>query len=105
MAAQPAATAVAILRSNVPHLHIAGETCPACGRDIPPDKLGEVRGRIAVRDREQALEVTARLKQEHEAEQAEAAAKAKAELELVRLQSAEREAAAREDARRAAETA
>lgn len=88
-----------------PYLHIAGETCPTCGQDIPPDKLEEISGRIAAREREQTLAITARLEQKHEAEKAEAAAKAAAELEAVRRQGAEREAAAREEARQAAEAA
>jgi hypothetical protein len=91
--------------SATPHLHIAGETCPTCGQDIPPDKLEEISGRIAARDREQTLAITARLEQKHETEKAEAAAKAAAELEDLRRHSTEREAAAREEARQAAEAA
>jgi hypothetical protein len=31
-----------------------GQSCPACGQDIPAEKLEEISGKIALRDREQA---------------------------------------------------
>ena len=34
-----------------PHLHIAGQRCPFCEQEIPPDKLEEISGRIAARER------------------------------------------------------
>ena len=91
--------------SSATHMHVAGETCPTCGQDIPPDRLEEISGRITAREREQALAITAHLEQKHSAEKADAAAKVAAELDAIRRQSAEREAAAREEARKAAEAA
>jgi hypothetical protein len=104
MVAQPAAASLSAFHSPS-HLHIAGETCPTCGQDIPPDKLEEINGRIAAREREQKLAITERLEQKYGVEKAEAAAKAAADLEAVRRQSAEREAAARDEARQVAEAA
>lgn len=87
------------------HLHAEGETCPWCEQEIPPEKLEEISGKIALREREQSLAITARLEQKFEAERIEAEATAKANLELERTQSVAREAAAREEARKIAETA
>ena len=87
------------------HLHAKGETCPWCEQEIPPEKLEEISGKIALREHEQSLAITARLEQKFEAERIEAEAIGKANLELERRQSAAREAAAREEARKIAETA
>ena len=87
------------------HPHAKGETCPWCEQEIPPEKLEEISGKIALREREQSLAITARLEQKFEAERIDAEALAKANLELERRQSAAREAAAREEARKIAETA
>jgi hypothetical protein len=57
MAVQPAAASLSAFHSP-PHLHIVGETCPTCGQGIPPEKLEEISGRIAAREREQALAIT-----------------------------------------------
>ncbi|MDQ2842843.1 MAG: hypothetical protein M3Y72_17750 [Acidobacteriota bacterium] len=85
------------------HLHTYGETCPSCGQEIPAEKTEEISGRIALREREQALAITTKLEQQHEIEKTQADAKAKADLGLERHQSATREAAVREEAQRAAE--
>lgn len=85
------------------HLHIDVETCPSCGQEIPLEKIEEIRGKIAFREREQALAITTRLEQQHEIEKAQAVAKANADLDLERRQSAAREAVVRQEAQRAAE--
>jgi hypothetical protein len=85
------------------HSHIDGETCPLCEQDIPPEKLEEIKGKIALREHEQTVAITTRLEQQYEAERTEADATAKANLELERRQSALREAAAREEAKKTAE--
>jgi len=85
------------------HLHRDGDKCPSCGQDIPPEKLEEISGKIALREREQVHAITTKLAQQHETEKAQAAAKAAADLELERSQSAGREARAREEAQRTAE--
>jgi hypothetical protein len=87
------------------HLHAKGATCPWCEQEIPTEKLKEISGKIALREREQSLAISARLEQKFAAERIEAEAIAKAELELERRESAAREAAAREEARKIAETA
>jgi hypothetical protein len=48
-----------------PHLHIDGETCPWCEQEIPPEKLKEIRGKIAAREREQTHAITAKLEQQY----------------------------------------
>ena len=93
------------LKARSPHLHIDGETCPWCEQEIPPERLEEISGKIAAREREQMHAITAKLEQQYAIDKAQADAKAKAALELERRQSAAREAAAREEARKAAETA
>jgi hypothetical protein len=93
------------LKPQSPRLHIGGETCPWCEQEIPPERLEEIRGKIAAREREQTHAITVELEQQHAIDKAQADAKAKADLELERCQSAAREAAAREEARKAAETA
>jgi hypothetical protein len=79
------------------------ETCPSCGQEIPPEKIEEISGRIALREREQALAITAKLQQQHDIEKAAANAMAQADLDLERRQSAARENVVREEAQRAAE--
>ena len=85
------------------HLHRDGDKCPSCGQDIPPEKLEEISGKIALREREQAHAITTKLAQQYETEKAQASAKAAADLQLERSQSAGREARAREEAEKAAE--
>ncbi len=89
--------------SLVGHMHIDGENCPWCEQEIPPEKLEEISGRIAAKQREQTQAITAQLEKRYEIDKAQADAKAKADLELERQQSAAREAAAREEAKKAAE--
>jgi hypothetical protein len=98
-----AATPSPFRHSMTPHLHIDNETCPFCERDIPPELLEEISGKIAAREREQAQAITTKLEQQFAADKAQADARAKADLELERRQSAIRETAVREEARLAAE--
>lgn len=85
------------------HLHREGDSCPSCGQDIPLDKLEEISGKIALREREQAQAITTKLAQQYEAEKTQAAAKAAQDLDFERRQSVTREARAREEAQKAAE--
>lgn len=71
-----------------PHLHMPGQQCPFCEQDIPPERLEEINGRIAARERERFAEATARLRDQLARERAQADAKAKAELEQTRRQAA-----------------
>src|ERR1700693_263030 len=104
MIPQPATT-LPFHQSLSPHLHLDNETCEWCGQEIPPEKLQEISGKIAAKEREQAEAITAKLELQHVIEKAQADAKAKADLELERQQSAARETAGREEARQAAEIA
>lgn len=88
-----------------PHLHIEDDTCPVCEQDIPPDKLEEVRGKIAARQHEHARAITIKLEAQFASHRAEADAKATEMLEDERKQSAVREAAVREETRLAVEKA
>ena len=84
------------------HTHIDAETCPWCEQEIPAEKLEEISGKIALREREQSHAITTRLEQKYEAERLEAEATAKANLELERRQSAAREESVRAEAKRVA---
>jgi hypothetical protein len=53
------------LKPQSPHLHIDGETCPWCEQEIPPERLEEIRGKIAAREHEQTHAITAKLEQQH----------------------------------------
>ena len=85
------------------HLHLENETCPSCGQEIPPEKLEEINGKIASRERERALAITAHLEQRFEVEKAQAEARAKASLERAQVEGAAREATVREETQKAAE--
>ncbi len=97
MTTQPAQIArLHPLSKPIPHLAL--EACPTCGQEIPPDRVEEISGRIAARERERALAITVQLEQRFAAEKVQADARAKADLELERQQGAAREARAREEA-------
>lgn len=86
------------------HLHTDTGTCPSCGQEIPLDKLEEISGKIALREREQARALRTKLEEQFELEKAQTKAQATADLDAERRKSLEREAAAREEAKQAAET-
>jgi hypothetical protein len=77
--------------------------CPTCGQEIPPDRLEEIGGKIAAKEREQRLAITSQLEKRHALERVQAETKAKANLESERQQSAIREARARDEAQKAAQ--
>ena len=79
-------------------IKIDQQACPACGQDIPPDKVEEISGKIALREREQARAVAARLEQQFTAEKVQAAARFENELKAEREANAVREANARTEA-------
>jgi hypothetical protein len=85
------------------HLHFGLESCPTCGQKIPSDKLEEISGKIAAREREQTLAITSQLERQHAIEKANSDAKAMADLESERQQSAARETRVRDEAQKAAE--
>ena len=53
------------LKPQSPHLHIDGEMCPWCEQEIPPERLEEIRGKIAARELEQKHAVTAKLEEQY----------------------------------------
>jgi hypothetical protein len=89
--------------NSTSHLHFGLNNCPTCGQEIPPDKIEEIAGRIAAREREQSLAITAQLEQKYAIDKSAIEAKAKADLETERQQSAKREQAARDNAQQDAE--
>lgn len=77
-----------------PHLQLSLEACPTCGQEIPHDKIEEIGGRIAAREHEQTVTITAQLEKQYAVERLAAEAKAKADLESERQQSRAREISA-----------
>jgi hypothetical protein len=59
------APTTSFLKPQSPHLHIGGETCPWCEQEIPPERLEEIRGKIAAREREQTHAITAKLGEQY----------------------------------------
>jgi hypothetical protein len=88
-----------------PHLHIHGETCPLCDQEIPPEKLEEISGKIALRQNERDRAIRVTLDQQYATERAQLEAESNAALETLRQQSKAREDLAREEARKVAEAA
>ena len=85
------------------HLHTDGDTCPFCEQEIPPEKLEEISGKIAMRESERERAIRTTLDQQYAIDKTQAEAKANAALELERQQSVAREELAREEARKVAE--
>ena len=96
-------TQTSAFRPQIPTVQFENERCPSCEQTIPPEKLEEIRGKIAARERAQTLALTAQLQEQYAFEKAEADSKAKADLESERRQSAAREARAVEDASRSSD--
>jgi hypothetical protein len=106
--------------SSTPHFHDTQahpvpvavptfEICPTCEQIIPPDRVEEIAGRVAARDRARAVDLTARLEQQFAQERAASEAtlqraKHAGEEALARLrtEAAQREALVRDQARQEA---
>lgn len=73
-----------LTQAQLSPIGVGDALCPSCGQEIPPDKFEEISGRIAAREREQVLAVTAQLETQFAIEKAAAEAKAKADAELAR---------------------
>ncbi len=58
-------SAPTFLKPRLSHLHIDGATCPWCEQEIAPERLEEINGKIAAREREQMHAITAKLEQQH----------------------------------------
>ena len=101
----PESARISELTELNPNLHLSLESCPTCDQKIPPEKIQEINGKIAARERERKLAIAAQLEKRYAIERTAADAKAKAELESERRDSAAREARVREEAQKAAEQA
>jgi len=101
MSSQPSQSSLLSAVSPLPPRN--PKNCPTCGQEIPLDKLEEIGGRIAAKEREQILAITVQLEKQFALEKAQAESKAKADLEAEREQSAIRESRAREEAEKAAD--
>jgi hypothetical protein len=51
-----------------PHFRIDDDLCPSCEQPIPPEKLAEIKGKIASKERERVLEIKADLESRHQLE-------------------------------------
>ena len=60
------------IQGSKPGLHLASDRCPTCDQPIPNDRLDEVNGRIALKERQFKAELEARFSQALEAEHAKA---------------------------------
>ena len=58
--------------ASPPHFHFDDDVCPACEQPIPPEKLSEIKGKIAAKDRKRILEITANLEGRFELEKTRA---------------------------------
>lgn len=105
-----------VIRSAELHAHVLGDRCPWCDQPIPHEKFEEISGRIATKERERALEAERILKEQVAVEKMQLEAKMKSELEQarkdgealinkVRQEALAKEAAVREEGRKAAELA
>ena len=54
--------------SNPMHLRFLDEECPSCGQAIPPDKLEEIKGKIASKERERTVVITTALQSDFQRE-------------------------------------
>lgn len=98
------------------HEHVAGERCPWCDQPIPHEKFDEIQARIQIKERQRSAEAERQLKAELHRQKADSEAKAKADIERVckeavaaakkaQQEAATREAEARKQGKKAAETA
>jgi hypothetical protein len=86
---------------TMPHVHIGGEQCPWCEQPIPNEKYEEISARIAAKERQRQAELEAKSKAEIEAVRKQGLAA----LEAVKAEVAAREATAREQGKKLAESA
>ena len=88
--------------SAMPHIHATGESCPLCDQPIPHDRFDEIKARIETRQLARTAEITSRLQEQFAREKADSLEQARREASAtVTVQIA----SAREEERRAAETA
>jgi hypothetical protein len=79
-----------------PHFRIGDDLCPSCEQPIPPEKLAEIKGKIASKERERVLEITTDLERRHQLErtQAEQAAEQRLNETLLAAENVRKEQAA-----------
>ena len=87
------------------HSHtVDSETCPSCGQAIPFEKLEEMRGKIALREREQALAITTKLEQQYDVQMEKLRQDGMTALETAKAEARTRETEIRTEANQAAES-
>src|SRR5215213_7493797 len=114
------------LRPSQPHIHLKGALCPVCDQPIPNEKVEQIQARIEARDRTAAETVTLRIKEQFAAERVQIEANARvvleqaqregaaaiqtirkesaAAIELLKSDAEQKEAAAREEGAKAAQS-
>lgn len=101
--------------STVPHIHVAGETCPYCQQEIPNERVAEIRARHEADKQRQERELTTRVDaqvfsirtQLDEAKKAEIALLGQQHTTALEQQKAEaalQQSAAREEGKKLADT-
>lgn len=115
------------LRPSQPHIHLKGALCPVCDQPIPNEKAEQVQARIEARDRAATEAVTLRMKEQFAAERVQIEVNARvvleqaqrdgamaiatirkesaAAIELLKSEGQQKEAVAREEGARAAQSA
>lgn len=58
--------------ANLPQHRIATETCPLCEQPLPPERLDEMKERIAHRELAQTASITNRVQEQFEREKKQA---------------------------------
>jgi hypothetical protein len=91
------------LKPRSPQLHIDGEKCRWCEQEIPPERLEEIRGKIAAREREQTHAITAKLEQQYALQLDELRKAKEADVAKVKEDAAAEALRIRQEATKAAE--
>jgi hypothetical protein len=87
------------------HQHAAEETCPYCEQPIPNDRAEEIRARFALKQKQDEDAMKLRVEQQVASAKQEMETARKAEIEKVKADALGQANAAREEGKKAAETA
>src|SRR2546421_1059026 len=97
------APTLSFVKPQSPHPHIDGPTCPWCEQSIPSERLEEIRGKIAAREREHIHAITAKLEQQYALQLDELRKAKEAEVAKMREDTAAQALRVRREATEAAE--
>src|SRR4051794_28987974 len=89
----------------VDHRHAAEETCPYCEQPIPNDRAEEIRARFALKQKQDEDAMKVRVDQQVASAKQEMETAKRAEIEKVNADALAQANAAREEGKKAAETA